>query len=350
MLLELGLSFAVAFVTCYLMVPFFVRFFSGIGVVVKDLQKPRTPLVPVGGGIPVLFAFTLGVLVFVAQQTFIARSMSELVFLFAALLSIFAIALVGLFDDLNVRKVLVPVTGGGLKDYKVGLKQWQKPLLTFFAAIPLMAVSAGVSTVLIPFIGPVNFGLLYPLLLVPLAVVFCSNATNMLAGMNGLEAGTTSVALAAVGLFALSQGQFAGAVIAFSALGAQFAFLFYTWSPAKILPGDSLTYFSGAAIVAAVILANIEKFGAIVFIPWIIEYVLKLRAKFKARSLGDLQKDGTLKAPYEKIYSLTHIAMKLPEWMHLKKRFTEPQVASLLIGFAIFVAAAAYLLVSLKIV
>ena len=48
--------------------------------------------------------------------------------------------------------------------------------------------------------------------------------------------------------------------------------------------------------------------------PWIIEFLLHLRRKFKVTDLGIRQKDGTFKAPYgRKIYSLTHLVMNIKE-------------------------------------
>ncbi len=99
-----------------------------------------------------------------------------------------------------------------------------------------------------------------------------------------------------------------------------------------MLPGDSLTYFAGAAFVSAIIIGNAEKLGILLFIPWIVEALLKLRGRFKVRSYGDLQRDGTIKAPYKEIYSLTHVVMKLPYWLKMKKGFTEKQIATLMIA------------------
>ena len=68
------------------------------------------------------------------------------------------------------------------------------------------------------------------------------------------------------------------------------------------------------------IMGNAESFGIVIFFPWIVEFLLHLRRRFKVSDLGILQKDGTLKAPYgKKIYSLTHLVMNL-------KRSTEVDV------------------------
>ena len=94
----------------------------------------------------------------------------------------------------------------------------------------------------------------------------------------------------------------------------------------------------GATFVSIVIIGNIEKFGIVIFTPWIIEAFLKLRSKFSARSLGDLQTNGTLKSPYNKIYSLTHVVMKI-------KPMEERKITAILICFEIAICILAFLFI-----
>ena len=341
-----SIAVLVSLISTLFVIPYFIRFFLKISIVGTDQQKLSKPIIAQAGGIPVFFGFMLGVLTFVFLNTY-ANPISltggvhdlNLAIIFAALLSTSVIAMTGFFDDLNVRPQRVAISSDAY-DFRVGLKQWQKPLLTLVASIPLIVVRAGTTFLSLPLIGIVQLDHFYPLLLVPLAVVCVSNATNMLAGINGLEAGMTTVMLTAIGIFLLQHGSTEGAIIAFCAAAALLAFLKFNWTPAKMFPGDSLTYFAGAAIVSAIVIGNAEKLGILLFIPWIIEALLKLRGKFDVRSYGNIQKDGTLRAPYEKIYSLTHVVMKLPFWLGWKKGFTEKQVAVILIGSEIILAIA----------
>src|SRR3989338_3652053 len=110
-----------------------------------------------------------------------------------ALISLLIVTLVGFIDDLLVNRS---------KDRTSGLKQWQKPLLTAAAAIPLMVVNAGNSIMWFPFIGEVNFGLIYPLILIPLIFIGSSNMVNILAGFNGLEAGLGLIYIGNLGVYA----------------------------------------------------------------------------------------------------------------------------------------------------
>ncbi len=118
-----------------------------------------------------------------------------------------------------------------------------------------------------------------------------------------------------------------------TAFAALAGFIRYNWYPAKILPGDSLTYLLGSMVAAGVIVGNMERSGILVMSPFIIEFFLKLRVKFKATCLGKLREDGKLDPPYgRKIYSWTHFLMNL-------RSMTEKQVTIALIliqlGFTI---------------
>jgi UDP-N-acetylglucosamine--dolichyl-phosphate N-acetylglucosaminephosphotransferase len=222
-------------------------------------------------------------------------------------------------------------------EYRVGLPQWSKPLLTLPAAIPLMAVSAGATTITIPLLGAVDFGIIYPIVLVPIAVICVSNVNNMLAGLNGLEAGLGFIASVSVGIYALLNNRPEGGIIALALAAALLAFLKYNWCPARILPGDSLTYLIGATFVTAVIAASVEMFAIVVYIPWIAEALLKLRGRFKVASVGVLQPNGKLGSRYKKIYSLTHIFQRTG-------RFTEKQIVVYLMLIEVLFCLLAFLI------
>lgn len=319
----------ISFFATLLLMPRFKAYLENSGIVDMDIQKRGKPWMASSGGLPVAFGFLAGVLFFIFLDTFVLFT-GNTTLLFAATLSVVLAMLIGLLDDVHARRRV------GRKG-PVGLKQWQKPLLTVAAAVPLMAVKAGVTFLSVPFFGDIEFGILYPLVLVPIAVICVTNATNMLAGLNGLEAGLGSVALIAAGFYALVSGSTEAAVIGLTVGAALLAFLVFNFHPARFLPGDSLTYLIGAAYVSTVVLGNIEKFGVLLFTPWIIEAFLKLRSGFKASSTGVLQADGTLKPKYDKIYSLTHAAMRLGK--------TERRASLLLIGLELLVV-----LISIKLV
>jgi UDP-N-acetylglucosamine--dolichyl-phosphate N-acetylglucosaminephosphotransferase len=291
-------------------IKFIMPYFYGSGIVAEDRNKPVIKKIPGSGGVTIAFGITVGILAYTFGASFLFLPTVDVSSILATALSILLIAAVGFIDDLNVKSVRVKSTG--MDDIRQGLKQWQKPLLTLVGALPLMAIDAGVSVVAIPFIGIVNFGIIFPLIIIPLAVIFAANAYNLLGGFNGLEASTGLVAAIGLVIYSFYFGNSIGLFLSSVLAGSLLAFLYFNWYPAKLLPGDSFTYCVGGALAAIMIIGHAEAFGLIIFLPWIIEFFLHLRGKFNVTDLGIRQKDGTLKAPYgKKIYSLTHIAMNI---------------------------------------
>ncbi len=314
----------ISFLATLLIAPKLMAFLRGCGITGIDQQKKGRPLLPSSGGLAVALGLLGGIMAYIALSTFILKNVIDLSLMLAASSTILIVVLVGALDDINIKSTKRR-DSSGTEEFRVGLPQWLKPLLTLPAAIPLMAVSAGESLITPPLIGTLELGLAYPLIVVPVAVLCVSNATNMLAGMNGLEAGMGFLASLSVGIYALLLGRVEGAIIALALSAALLAFLRYNWYPAKMLPGDSLTYLIGATFVAAIIIANVEMFALIVFVPWVAEAFLKLRGRFAVASLGDLQPDGTLKSKYRNIYSLTHLIMR-------PGKFGEKQITLVLMG------------------
>lgn len=327
LLVTIFISFSVGLIFA----PRFIKFFRSAGIVGVDMHKKKRPEVPEMGAPIVMAGFLAGIFFFIWIKVFIWQDMQNLIELFAGISTVLIIMTIGIFDDLTV--LLKRRVKGRFKKYKrIGLKQWQKPLLTLPAAIPLMAIMAGNSTMVFPFLGVVDIGILYPLLLVPIGVVGASNAISMLGGFNGLEAGLGTVLIGSLGVFAYLHGEIGAAFLAFAFSAALLAFLRYNWYPARIFPGDGLNYAIGAVIVTIAIIGNMEKFAIYAFLPWFLEFLLKAGSKFKAENFGVLQKDETLKAPYNQNYSLTHFAMRLG-------RLKEYQVTAVLILFEIIIVA-----------
>ncbi len=79
----------------------------------------------------------------------------------------------------------------------------------------------------LPFLGRVDLGSLYTLVLIPLAVTGVANGVNMLAGFNGLETGMGIIALGSLAIIAYSIGAATSFLILVAALGALIAFLYY---------------------------------------------------------------------------------------------------------------------------
>jgi UDP-N-acetylglucosamine--dolichyl-phosphate N-acetylglucosaminephosphotransferase len=215
-----------------------------------------------------------------------------------------------------------------------GIPAWFYFFLPLPAAVPLMAINAGVTKMNIPLFGQMELGIIYPILIVPLAVLCCSNATNFLAGFNGLEAGMGFILLISLGSFAYVNGIYPASAIALIFGVALAGFLKYNWYPADVFPGD-LTYTIGAVVACVSIIGNMEKFAIVCFTPWILEAFLKALSGFRAENFGILQSDGSVKPRDKKIRSLTHLIMR-------SGNFKEWHVSLILIIFEVIICLLAW--------
>ena len=323
----------IVFIGTIIAARFLARYLYSAGIIAEDRNKKTVRKIAGSGGLAVAFGIILGILAYTSGGTFVFVPVLSLSSLLAVALSIMLIAMVGFIDDINVQREKVQSTD--MMDIRQGLKQWQKPLFTLIGALPLVAISAGVSVINLPFVGQVNFGLVYPLVILPLAVIFASNAVNLLGGFDGLQPGMVLIASLGLLLYSVLFGTYMGAFLSTLLFASVLAFLPFNAKNSITIPGDSFTYAVGATMVAIMVMGNEEAFGLIIFIPWVIEFFLHARRKFKVTDLGIRQKDGTLKAPYGKrIYSLTHLIMNM-------KKATESDVTVYLCAMeAVFVVLA----------
>ena len=327
------LSFAVS----YLAIPYFNRFMIAAGILGTDIMKKEKKPVADMGGPGVISGFILGIFFFIGLESFTPPGLSGLGYILAALCTVLIITLIGIFDTLTALFKKREGSGVFVRYKKIGIPRWLYFLIPIPAAVPLIAVNAGVSTLSLPFIGRVDFGILYPLILIPLAILCCSNATNFLAGFNGLEAGVGAVLHFSIGIYAYTQGRLNAAMLALCFAFSLLAFLRYNWYPAKVFPGD-LTYTIGAVYASVTIIGNIEKFAVLCFIPYMIEAILKAASKFEAESYGILTENGIVKPRSNKIRGLTHLVMNLGD-------YTEPQVTMIIICIEVVICMVCFLII-----
>ncbi|VVB50999.1 Phospho-N-acetylmuramoyl-pentapeptide-transferase [uncultured archaeon] len=322
-MLELLAVPAAAFVVTWLLIPWMMPRLLAAGISGKDRCKDGDVAVPEMGGLAIVTGFLVGVLIAVALSTFnVIPLRLSLPALLAAFSTVLITALIGIVDDLLL------------------IRQEVKAVIPIFAALPLVALKVGETTMTLPFVGSVDFGIFYVLVLIPLAITGASNATNILAGFNGLEAGLGVIMLSSVALvsYSLSLGSYPGSVEAFilsaAMAGALLAFLRYNWYPARIFIGDVGTLTIGAVLAAAVIVGNIEKVGIILILPFFGELFLKIRGRFKHPSWCE-RKGMVLFCPnFSEVYGLPRLIM------YLTKGITELRLVLVLLAvevvFAVF--------------
>lgn len=135
----------------------------------------------------------------------------------------------------------------------------------------------------------VNLGLFY-LVYMGLLAVFCTNAINIYAGINGLEVGQSYIIGCAVlfhNLVEIQSGSLSrenhvfSAMIMLSFLGVSLALLRHNWYPASVFVGDTYCYFAGMTFAVVGILGHFSKTLLLFFIPQIINFLWSTPQLFK---------------------------------------------------------------------
>jgi len=329
----------VSFFLVLAMMPFWIRKARSMGLIGKDINKYSKLEVAEGGGIIVLAGFIIGVLIYVAIRTFVFRQADSVnLETFVLISSILMVGFIGIIDSLLAASSNSSDSHHE-KGWRKGIGNRYRILFCVFAAVPLMVINAGSSFMNVPFFGVVNFGIIYPLFLIPLGIVATTTTYNFLAGYNGLEAGQGILVIGFLSFVAYASGSSWLAIVGLSMVASLIGFYIFNKAPAKVFPSDVLTYPLGALIAIMAILGNFEKIALVVFIPYIIEVILKVRGGLKKQSFGKPRKDGTLGMPYDKIYGLEHLAIKI-----LGKGATEKKVTYLIHAFQILFILLAFLM------
>jgi UDP-N-acetylglucosamine--dolichyl-phosphate N-acetylglucosaminephosphotransferase len=319
----LFLPVILSFILTAIILPGWIKKSRKINLLWEDMNKYGHPKnVASSGGIVIIMSFVLGVLLYVAIRTFITEGNGLNLNIFALLSVILILAIVGLVDDL-------------LGWQHGGLSVKFRLFLLFMASIPLIVINAGTHESIIPFFGLVNLGILYPLLFIPIGIAGVTATYNFLAGFNGLEAGQGIIILSFLSFIAYITGSPWLTLIGGIMVSSLVVFYFYNKYPAKVFPGDILTYTIGALMACMAILGNFEKIAVFVFIPYIIEIGLKLRGGLKKQSFAIPQKDKSLEMPYNKIYGMTHLSLFILK--KFKKKVYEKDVVYLIFIFQIII-------------
>jgi UDP-N-acetylglucosamine--dolichyl-phosphate N-acetylglucosaminephosphotransferase len=316
----LFLPILISFLTVIFLIPYWIKKAEQIGLLWDDLNKNSSEKVAGSGGIMVILGFIIGILVYIAIKTFYFKSMDNLVEIFALLSVVLIVAGIGLIDDLFGWQ-------------KGGLSARSRIILVAFATIPLMVINVGNPEIYLPIVGSLNLGILYALIIIPLGIIGTSTTFNFLAGHNGLEASQGILILSALSIESWITGSSWLSVVSLCMVASLLGFLYFNKYPAKVFPGDVLTYPVGALIAIMAIIGNYEFFAAFIFLPYIMETILKLRGKLKKSSFGRPKEDGSITNQYNKIYGLEHLAIKILEKIKPSKKAYEWEVVFLINGF-----------------
>jgi len=187
----------------------------------------------------------------------------------------------------------------GLIDDVLNLRWRQKLLFPTIASLPLLMVyivSYGVTTIVVPiplrpiFGRIVELGPLYYIYM-GMVAVFCTNAINIHAGINGLEV-SQSVVIALSLIINDLHFLLTGAAPAVEAhtfslfflipfVAVSIPLLWYNWHPAEVFVGDSFCYFAGMTFAVVGILGHFSKTLLLFFIPQIFNFLYSCPQIFK---------------------------------------------------------------------
>jgi len=134
-----------------------------------------------------------------------------------------------------------------------------------------------------------DLGFLYYIYMGMLAV-FCTNAINIYAGINGLEVGQSFIIACAIlvhNLIEMEHGTVSrenhlfSAMIMLSFLGVTLGLLRHNWYPATVFVGDTYCYFAGMTFAVVGILGHSSKTLLLFFIPQVLNFLWSCPQLFK---------------------------------------------------------------------
>lgn len=221
----------------------------------SHMKKTGTPTM---GGLVFLIAI---ILTAVGTALFTDLLTVELMIL---LLVLFGYGLIGFLDDF-IKVVL---------KRNLGLTSLQKLIGQIVIAVIsflLLGMIDFDTGLVIPFTSiSIELSGLYVLFIVFWLVGF-SNAVNLTDGLDGLVAGTASIAFAAFGVLAIRQDEGAIALFTFIVAGALLGFLLFNKYPAKVFMGDTGSLALGGALAMVSILLKQELLLLLIGLVFVIE-------------------------------------------------------------------------------
>lgn len=206
----------------------------------------------------------------------------------------------------------------GFTDDTLDLKWRYKLILPSIASLPLLTAYSGSTAVYIPkpfqnlFMiddGLTTFGSLINiiatvdteahgkiielgylfLIFMGLLAVFCTNAINIYAGINGLECGQSYIIACSIltfKMYELSRGeigdnQMFALLLIIPFIGTSLGLLRHNWFPASVFVGDTYCYFAGMTFAVVGIHGHFSKTLLLLFLPQIVNFIYSIPQLFK---------------------------------------------------------------------
>ncbi|KAJ1859832.1 tunicamycin resistance protein, partial [Coemansia sp. RSA 2703] len=281
---------ALAGLATWCLVPATITTFKRVGLSGADLSKPSQPVLAESMGVVAATVYLISTFLFIpaqfrnwwtTQSPQTPEHGSSHVFPFdrlgeylSALLSLQSMVFLGFADDV------------------FDLRWRFKLLLPTIASIPVLIVyyvGYGVTHVMVPvFMRPwlgthiVDLGSLY-YVYIGLMAVFCTNAINILAGINGVEVGQSLVIALSIIAKDIANVNSGNAAAEYQHLFTLYLLLpfvavsaaLYYWNvyPARVFVGDTYCYFAGMTFAVCGILGHFSKTLLLLFVPQVFNFV-----------------------------------------------------------------------------
>ncbi|KAJ3154972.1 UDP-N-acetylglucosamine--dolichyl-phosphate N-acetylglucosaminephosphotransferase [Geranomyces michiganensis] len=286
LVVSLGLSALAGFFT-FQAIPWVSGVFVAHGRAGKDLLKVGTPVIPESMGAIAGVIYIIAMFLFIPvpfiewfRESSFALGDGALTFphnkfaqVLGGLLALMSMLFLGFADD--------------VLDIRWRVKIWL-PLIASMPLLMVYCVTYGGTDVVVPiplrplFDGKlVHLGIFYYAFMAALAI-FSTNAINILAGVNGVEAGQSLVialSIAANDVLQLfrnpsrSEAHLTSLYFVLPFIGVTIGFLAHNWYPARAFPGDTYCYFAGMIFAVVGILGNFSKTVLLFMIPQIFNFV-----------------------------------------------------------------------------
>ena len=244
-----GFGGIIAFIITFLIMPWLIQKLMEAGIVGIDLHKMHRPSIPEMGGLGILFGIASSVIVGII--TLPLQREKLVIVLFILLL----VALFGALDDLFNLSAKIKLS------------------LPILFGVPLLLVSP--SSTIRMFSLTIDLSFFYWIIIL-FWLMIAINTTNMLAGLNGVEAGLGAIVCFNLWVVAFFIGTIESTFVLAISTGALLAFLWYNKYPAKIFPGNIGVSLIGAIVVVSAVIGKFEFLALIAMMPYFLDALLKL--------------------------------------------------------------------------
>lgn len=133
------------------------------------------------------------------------------------------------------------------------------------------AAKLGWTTILVPFLGTIEVGIVGMILIFAFAVVATSNAVNISDGLDGLSGGLSMLAYAAFGVIALFQGQILLFGFCMTVVGWLLSYIWFNVPPARFMMGDTGSFALGSGLGVVAMMTNSFFLLPIIGLPFVVE-------------------------------------------------------------------------------